>query len=105
MALPVLIERRSKRTRTFSIVSPPGLDLERVKAEIPLPEVSSRVRIAREHDGVAIWNHELFTDSAAQRLRDFLSRVFSLQEISAVEINRKAGVGRVKYGLADAPAI
>ena len=73
MAVPVLTERRSKRTRTVTVEPRPVLELERVEAENPPPVVSPRVRIAREHDGVAIWNHELFIDSAGQRLRDFLS--------------------------------
>ena len=88
MALPVLTERRSKRRRTVTVEPPPALELERVEAEIPPAEVSPKVRITREPDGVAIWNHELFTDSDGPRLRDFLSRVFSLREISAAEINR-----------------
>jgi cation transport ATPase len=106
MALPVLTERRPKRTRTVTVEPRPALDLERVKAEISPPPDPPKLRIVREHDGVAIWNDELFADSVSQRLRDFLSRVFRLEEISTVEINRKAGVGRVKYGLSeDAPAI
>jgi hypothetical protein len=106
MALPVLTKRRSRKPRTVTIELPPALELERVEAETPPPALSPRLRIAREPDGVAIWNDELFTDSAGQQLRGFLSRVFSLPEILAVEINRKAGVGRLKYGLSeDVPAI
>jgi cation-transporting P-type ATPase C len=106
MALPVLTKRRSRKPRTVTIELPPALELERVEAETPQPAISPRLRVAREPDGVAIWNDELFTDSAGQQLRGFLSRVFSLPEILAVEINRKAGVGRLKYGLSeDVPAI
>jgi manganese/zinc-transporting P-type ATPase C len=104
MAVQSLTKRRSKTTPAISAGSR-VLDLEPVEEEAPALPASS-VRIAPERDGVAIWSKELFTHAPADYLRKFVSRVFSLQEISAVEIDRRAGVGRVKYGLSeDAPSI
>ncbi len=61
--------------------------------------------LPRNADGVAIWSQALFNDPATHNLRLFLSRVFSLREISVVEIDRRAGVGRLKYELSkDAPS-
>ena len=62
------------------------------------PAVPPDIRIAREEDGVAIWSDALFKDSSTPELREFLSRVFNLEEILSVEIDRKAGLGRLKYG-------
>ncbi len=86
---------------------PRVLDLAVVeKEEGSPPAVSARVRIAPERGGVAIWSQPLFNDPASHNLRLFLSRVFSLQEISAAEIDRRAGVGRLKYETSnDAPSI
>ena len=90
----------------ISTIAPRVLDLETVEKRFLPPVVAPKVRIARERDGVAIWSSALFNDAPTQHLRLFLSRAFSLPEISAVEIDRRAGVGRVKYGLLeDAPSI
>ena len=86
--------------------APRRLEVEVVKEKFPPPVESQNVRVAPERDGVAIWNDALFSRSPAGQLRQFLTRVFSLQEISVVEIDRKAGVGRLKYGLSEnAPSI
>ena len=95
-----------KTRRTIVAEDPRVLDVEVVEEEFPPPAVFPRIRIAPERGGVAIWSDALFSDPATEYLRQFLSRVFSLQEISVVEIDRRAGVGRVKYGLSeDAPSI
>ena len=99
-------ERRNKNTRRLA-EEPRVLEVAVVQEEeLPSQTVSPRVRIAPEHGAVAIWSHALFNASAAEQLRLFLSRVFSLQEISVVEIDRRAGVGRVRYESSkDAPSI
>jgi hypothetical protein len=106
MAVKVGTKRRDKTTRTIA-EEPRLLNVAVVEEEeISPPAVSPRVRIAPERGGVAIWSQMLFNDSATHHLRLFLSRVFSLQEISVVEVDRRAGVGRVKYELTkDAPSI
>jgi manganese/zinc-transporting P-type ATPase C len=105
MAVQSLTKRKIKATPAISAGSR-ILDLEPVEEETPALPASPSVRIAPERGGVAIWSDELFTDPPVEYLRKFVSRVFSLQEISVVEIDRRAGVGRVKYGLSqDAPSI
>ncbi len=69
------------------------------------PAVPPDIRIAREEDGVAIWSDALFKDSSTPELREFLSRVFNLEEILSVEIDRKAGLGRLKYGFPEERAV
>ncbi len=105
MAVSAGTKRRFKNTPTIA-EEPRVLDVEIVKEEFPPLAVFPKIRIAPERGGVAIWSDELFTDPPAEYLRKFVSRIFSLQEISVVEIDRRAGVGRVKYGLSeDAPSI
>jgi hypothetical protein len=106
MAVKAETKRRYKTTTTIA-EEPPVLDLAVVGQEEVSPlALSPRVRIAPERGGVAIWSQMLFHDPLTQNLRLFLSRVFSLQEISAAEIDRRAGVGRLKYDLSkDAPSI
>ncbi len=105
MSVKVPTKRRSKKRPTL-VAGAPLLNLEAVEEQFQPPAVFPRTRIAGEHDGVAIWSDELFRDPVTQYLRQFLSRVFMLEEISAVEIDRRAGVGRLKYGSSeDAPSI
>src|SRR5580704_9771261 len=108
MAVNVGTKRRDKTTRTIA-EEPRVLDLAVVEEEQEAspPVVSPRVRIAPERDGVAIWSQALFNDPATRNLRLFLSRVFSLRQISVVEIDRRVGVGRLKYQLSKetAPSI
>jgi cation-transporting P-type ATPase C len=105
MAVNALTRRRSKNTRTIA-EEPRALDLETVERELPAPTDSSQIRIAYGEGEIAIWSDALFHNPSAEHLRQFLSRVFSLVEISGVEIERRAGVGRIKYGLAeDAPSV
>jgi hypothetical protein len=106
MAVKAGTKRRYKTTRTIA-EEPRLLNVAVVEEEeeISPPAVSPSVRIAPERGGVAIWSQMLFNESATLNLRLFLSRVFSLQEISVVEIDRRAGVGRIKYELSkDAPS-
>ena len=106
MAVKVGTKRRYKTTRTIT-EEPRVLDVAVIQEEeVSTPAVSPRVRIAPERGGVAIWSQVLFNDPATHNLRLFLSRVFSLQEISVVEVDRRAGVGRLKYEISkDAPSI
>src|ERR1700691_3505212 len=55
------------------------------------------VRIAPGAEGVSIWSFALFGDPASPYIREFLSRVFSVQEVAAVEIRRTESFGRVYY--------
>ena len=97
MAVNVGTKRRDKTARTIA-EEPRVLDLAVVEEEqeVSPPAVSPRVRIAPERDGVAIWSQALFNDPVTRNLRLFLSRVFSLREISVVEIYRRIDVGRIK---------
>jgi manganese/zinc-transporting P-type ATPase C len=107
MAVKVETKRRYKTTPTIA-EEPRVLDVAVVREEevVSPPAVSPRVRIAPERGGVAIWSQVLFNDPVTHNLRLFLSRAFSLQEISVVEIDRRAGVGRLKYESSkDAPSI
>jgi cation transport ATPase len=103
VSAPTKRRHQTPRTRTKEARV---LDVEIVKEEFPSPTVSPKVQILPQRGGVAIWSHALFYHPPAEHLRQFLSRVFSLREISVVEIDRRAGVGRLKYGLSeDAPSI
>jgi manganese/zinc-transporting P-type ATPase C len=106
MAVHALTKRRYKNTRTIA-ERPQVLKGEKVEKNIfSAATLSANVRIEPERGGVAIWSKALFNDPPAEYLRQFVGRVFSLQEISVVEIDRRAGIGRIKYGLAeDAPSI
>jgi cation-transporting P-type ATPase C len=105
MPAKVLNQRRPKATRALT-PQPRVLDLVRVEKKFPSPAVPSDIRIAREHDGVAIWSDTLFKRTSPGDLREFLSRVFNLEEISSVEIDRRVGLGRLKYGITeDVPSI
>jgi manganese/zinc-transporting P-type ATPase C len=95
MAVKIGTKPGYKNRRTIT-AEPRVLDVEVVKKEHP-PTVSPGVRVAAEHGGVAIWSAALFNEPPAENLRQFLTRVFSMQEISALEIDRRAGVGRLKY--------
>lgn len=55
------------------------------------------VRIAPGNEGVSIWSPALFSDRAGSNIREFLSRVFSVNEVAAVEIRRSESFGRVRY--------
>src|ERR1700693_5850726 len=106
MAVHALTKRRYKNTRTIA-ERPQVLKGEKVEKNIfSAATLSANVRIEPERGGVAIWSKALFNDPPAEYLRQFVGRVFSPQEISVVEIDRRAGIGRIKYGLAeDAPSI
>jgi manganese/zinc-transporting P-type ATPase C len=105
MAVSVGTKRRYKRASTIA-EEPRVLDLETVEKESLARTLSPKIRIEHERDGVAVWSNALFDDPPTQFLREFLSRVFRLEEISAVEIDRRAAVGRLKYGSTqDAPSI
>src|SRR6476469_4467766 len=98
MSTKVLNRRRPRRTSILAAETR-VLDLKRVEEKHLALAVPTDIRIAKEEDGVAIWSDALFKDSSTPDLREFLSRVFTLEEIQSVEIDRRAGLGRLKYGL------
>jgi cation transport ATPase len=64
------------------------------------------VRIAPGAEGVSIWSSALFSDPQNSQVREFLTRVFSVKEVGAVEIRRTESFGRVLYdSVADAREI
>lgn len=68
------------------------------------PALSSAIRVEVTSGAVEIWSSELFNDPSTDHGRAFLARVFSLTEITGVEINRKQGVGRLCYDTSTAVA-
>ncbi|MET0388140.1 MAG: ATPase [Polyangiales bacterium] len=65
---------------------------------------SSALRVAPGAEGVSIWSDEIFGDDATTRLRDFLARAFSVQEVASVELRRGEAFGRISYGTVNHPA-
>jgi hypothetical protein len=80
MAVNVGNKRRSKSPRVRAEESR-VLHVEIVKEAYPPPTVSPGVRIAAERGGVAIWSRALFGDPPTEDLRQFLTRVLSIDEI------------------------
>src|SRR5688572_10022357 len=58
---------------------------------------TSILRVAPGAKGVSIWSSEIFGDAEASRVRDFLSRAFSVREVEGVELRRAASFGRIRY--------
>ncbi|GEM_PF-2023040 len=56
------------------------------------------LRIAPRKNGLTIRHFALFSDPASTESRLFLSRIFSLEEIKSIEIDRGKGIGRLRYG-------
>lgn len=65
---------------------------------------SSALRVAPAADGVSIWSSEIFGDAEASRVREFLSRAFSVREVEGVELRRAAAFGHIRFGAAANPA-
>src|SRR4051812_13756537 len=65
----------------------------------------STLRVAPGSEGVSIWSGELFGAAEAPRLRDFLVRAFSVEEVEQVEWRRSAAFGRIRYGATRNPAL
>ncbi|HET6332461.1 MAG TPA: hypothetical protein VFG30_04580 [Polyangiales bacterium] len=64
---------------------------------------TSALRVTPSADGVSIWSSEIFGDPQAARLRDFLSRAFSVDEVQGVELRRATAFGRIRYGAVPNP--
>jgi cation transport ATPase len=65
---------------------------------------SSVMRIAPGTDGVSIWSSEIFGSAELARVRDFLSRTFSVAAVDGVELRRTKSFGRIRYRAATDPA-
>lgn len=65
---------------------------------------TAALRIAPGADGVSIWSSELFGDAEPARLRDFLSRAFSVHEVERVELRRAKASGRICFRNVENPA-
>lgn len=61
------------------------------------------LRIAPGATGVSIWSDALFASATPAQLREFLSRVFSVGDVAAVEIHRDEAYGRIHYGVLGDP--
>ena len=104
-AATVGTKRRYQKKRAIAEELRP-LELKPVERVPQFPVPSRDIRIVHEHGGVAIWSKALFGNPPVQSLREFFSRVFIIDEISAAEIDRGAASGRLEYGLSEnAPSI
>ncbi len=65
---------------------------------------SSALRVAPSANGVSIWSSDIFGDTEESRLRDFLARAFSVQEVEQIELRRSQVFGRIRYGRGANPA-
>src|SRR5262245_44257329 len=65
---------------------------------------SSTMRVVPSADGISIWSRDIFGNQDQTRLRDFLSRTFSVPEVDRVELQRAAAFGRIHYGPRANPA-
>lgn len=64
------------------------------------------VRIAPRPDGVSIWSVALFGDDNPDLIREFLTRSFSVLDVTSVELGRAEHFGRIRYASTDrAPEI
>lgn len=64
---------------------------------------NTALRVALGDSGVSIWSSEIFGGSEPSRVREFLSRAFSVQEVDGVELRRTSSFGRIRYGSAVNP--
>ncbi|WP_244395990.1 ATPase [Beijerinckia indica] len=55
------------------------------------------VRIVPGRQDLSIWSKTLFADSPDSLIREFLARVFSVEEVNEVEIQRRDAFGRLRY--------
>lgn len=55
------------------------------------------MRIAPGRDGVSIWSPELFSAGRPDLIREFLTRSFSVPDVTSVELRRAKGYGRVRF--------
>jgi cation-transporting P-type ATPase C len=83
-------KRRARRGNSFSSTPQPEKAATHQRSQ-PI------VRIAPGSAGVSIWSPALFSDPDGLLIREFLSRVFSVREVAAVDIRRKDSYGRVRY--------
>jgi cation transport ATPase len=83
--------RRSSRRGSFSTSRARSAEAAALAVSQPV------VRITPGREGVSIWSFALFGDPASSYIREFLSRVFSVPDVAAVEIHRTESFGRVHY--------
>ncbi len=55
------------------------------------------LQIRTRQNGLTIRDAALFGNPASEEGRAFLSRIFSVEEVDTVEINRAKGLGRIQY--------
>lgn len=65
---------------------------------------SSALRVALGRGDVSIWSSDIFGDPRSPRIREFLSRAFSVSEVEGVELRRASAFGRIRYGSGHNPA-
>ncbi len=59
--------------------------------------VEAALRVETRKNGLTIRHSVLFSDPSGEHGRLFLSRVFSVEEVEAFEIDRTKGIGRLRY--------
>ena len=101
--LPSARSARKKHVTSSAVELTPekvvDVSVERVEAKRK-PNIGARPRITLHERGLTIEHPDLFADPATERGRLFLSRVFSVQDIESVEIDRSKGLARLLYSLA-----
>ncbi len=55
------------------------------------------LRVEERKNGLTLWHSVLFSDPSSEHGRLFLSRIFTIEEIETVEIDRVKGTGRLRY--------
>ncbi|MFD1702533.1 ATPase [Methylopila henanensis] len=63
----------------------------------------AKLRISPGAGGVSIWSEELFGAPDAHRLRDFIARAFSVEDVARLEIRSADAYGRIAYAPTAAP--
>jgi len=65
---------------------------------------SPALRVALGTSGVSIWSSEIFGGREPSRVREFLARAFAVSEVEAIDLQRAAAFGRIRYSDAVNPA-
>lgn len=56
------------------------------------------LRVAADAAGISMWSADIFGQPGNERVREFLTRVFSVRAIQSVELRPAMSFGRVRYG-------
>lgn len=65
---------------------------------------SPALRVAPSADGISIWSSEIFQDTEATPLREFIARAFSVREVDQIELRRMQSFGRIRFARVSDPS-